>query len=116
MRPDGAITSGKVQATLPKQDELWDHAAIHLGKCIPARHIATFRATRSNVMNKRRRRFKQTTSLHERLIAFAHEAREKASGLPAGHERQDLLKKAGQADTAVRLEEWISSPGSQPPK
>ena len=67
-------------------------------------------------MIKRRRRVKQTTSLHERLIAFAHEAREKASSLPAGHEKQDLLKKAGQADTAVRLEEWISSPGSQPPK
>ena len=67
-------------------------------------------------MSKRRRHFKQTTSLHERLIAFAHEAREKASSLPAGREKQDLLKKAGQADSAAHLNEWISSPGSQPPK
>ena len=67
-------------------------------------------------MIKRRRRFKQTTSLHERLIAFAHETREKASSLPAGRERQDLLKRAGQADTAAHLEEWISTHELQPPK
>jgi len=67
-------------------------------------------------MIKRRRRVKQTTALHERLIAFAHEAREKASSLPAGRERQDLLNKAGQADAAAHLDEWISSRGSRPPK
>ncbi len=68
-------------------------------------------------MTKRRRRFKQTTSLYERLIAFSHQARERAaSSLPAGHERQDLLKKARQADTATHLNEWINSPGLQPPK
>ncbi len=66
-------------------------------------------------MVKRRRRFKQTTSLQERLIAFAKEAREQASNLPAGSEKLDLLKKARQADTAARLDAWINSRGLQPP-
>jgi hypothetical protein len=61
-----------------------------------------------------RRRFKQTTSLKERLASFAKEAREKASCLPPSAERDTLLKKASQADsTAVK---WANSPGVQPPK
>lgn len=54
-----------------------------------------------------RRRFKQTTSLRDRLASFAKEAREKASQLPLGPERDDLLKKARQADTASHLEDWL---------
>jgi hypothetical protein len=66
-------------------------------------------------MVQRRRRFKQTTSLQERLSVFAKEAREKASLLPPGLERQDLLKKARQADTAAHIDDWANSPGLQPP-
>ncbi len=66
-------------------------------------------------MTKRRRRFKHTTSLQERLAAFAEEARRKAVHLPAGRERFDLLKKARQADTAARLEAWINCSGMQAP-
>jgi hypothetical protein len=65
---------------------------------------------------QRRRRFKQTTSLKERLVSFAKEVRNKASRLPPGFERDTLLKKASQADTAAHLEEWANSPGLQPPK
>lgn len=63
-----------------------------------------------------RRRFKQTTSLKERLASFAKEAREKASELRPGPEQDALLKKARQADTASHLDEWANSPGLQPPK
>jgi hypothetical protein len=66
-------------------------------------------------MTKVRRRFKQTTSLQARLAAFAEEARERASRLPHGSERYDLLKKARQADITARLVAWINSPGMQPP-
>ena len=48
------------------------------------------------------------------LIAFAKDAREKAEQLPSGVVRDDLLKKARQADTASHLDEWINSPGLQP--
>jgi hypothetical protein len=63
-----------------------------------------------------RRRFKQTTSLKDRLTSFANEVREKALQLRPGPEQDALLKKARQADTAAHLDEWANSPGLQPPK
>jgi len=67
-------------------------------------------------MIKRRRRFKQTTTLQQRLTAFARETRERASGLSAGPERQDLLRRADRADNTARLDEYLSSVGLQSPK
>ena len=63
-----------------------------------------------------RRRFKQTTSLKDRLASFAEELKVKASELRPGPERDDLLKRARQADTASHIDEWANSPGLQPPK
>jgi hypothetical protein len=64
----------------------------------------------------KRRRFKQTQSLQDRLRAFASEIRSKAEALPFGTERDELMKKARQADTALHLHDWANSPGLQPPK
>jgi hypothetical protein len=64
----------------------------------------------------RRIRFKQTTSLKDRLASFAKEVRDRASQLRPGPEQDALIKKARQADTASHLDEWASSPGLQPPK
>jgi hypothetical protein len=63
-----------------------------------------------------RRRFKQKLSLRDRLASFARAAREKASFLPPGAEKDEWLRKARQADTTAYIEEWCSSPGLQPPK
>jgi len=63
-----------------------------------------------------RRRFKQTSSLKDRLASFAEAARQKALQLRPGPEKDALLKKVRQADTAARLEDWANSPGLQPPK
>ena len=41
--------------------------------------------------------------------------REKAKGLPAGDERDALLRKAEQDEIALRLIEWITSSGQLPP-
>lgn len=60
---------------------------------------------------KKRRRFKQETSLEERLAREAQRWREQASSLPPGQERETLLKKARQADTAVHVSDWVSVPG-----
>lgn len=59
----------------------------------------------------KRRSFKQTAFLQDRLQAFARDVRAKAGALPRGAERDDLLKKARQADTASRLNEWAYSSG-----
>jgi hypothetical protein len=63
-----------------------------------------------------RRHFKQTESLQDRLRAFADDVRAKADRLPPGLEKDDLLRRARQADTASRLDEWANSRGLQPPK
>jgi hypothetical protein len=63
-----------------------------------------------------RRRAKQTTSLKDRLAVFAEDARGKASQLGPGAERDDLLKRARQADTAAHLDDWANSPGLRPPE
>ena len=56
--------------------------------------------------------FEQTEVLKDRLARFAKDARAKAWVLPAGTERDDLLGRARQADTAAYINDWISSPGS----
>ena len=65
-------------------------------------------------MNERRR-FKQDISLHDRLSAWAKTVRAQAAELPPGPEREALLQKAGQADTALQLDQWANSSGLQPP-
>jgi hypothetical protein len=63
----------------------------------------------------KRRRFKQTTSLKDRLTAFAEEARARARFV-MGPERDELLKKARRADTAAHIHDWANSRELQPPK
>ena len=44
-------------------------------------------------------------------MKFASEAREKVSRLPPGPEKDEMFKKASQAETASRLDEWANSVG-----
>lgn len=63
-----------------------------------------------------RRRFKQTRSLEERMAEQAAKLKAEAEQLPAGAEREGLLKRARIAETGAHLSNWITSPGLQPPK
>ena len=63
----------------------------------------------------RRNRRKQTVSFDERLQIAAKEARQTAQSLPQGAEREDLLKKARQAEAARRINGWLMSRGLRPP-
>jgi hypothetical protein len=56
------------------------------------------------------KRFKQTTTLQERLAREAKAARARATSLPPSKERDALLRKARQAETASHIDEWLSSP------
>jgi len=67
-------------------------------------------------MTVRRNRHKQTAPFDERLQTAAREAREAARRLPAGPDRDLLLRKAGQAETACRINEWLTSPGLRTPR
>jgi len=63
-----------------------------------------------------RRRFKHVLSFPDRLANESERLREEAEKLPHGREREILLRKARQADIALHVDEWLSSPGLQPPK
>ena len=56
-----------------------------------------------------------TPSLQQRLHDMARTARRRADELPPGHERNDLLRKAEQAERSAAIETWIMSPGLRPP-
>jgi hypothetical protein len=63
-----------------------------------------------------RRRFKQTQPLEGRLAEEAKRLREQAKLLKPGALRDELIRKARQAETGSHISEWLRSPGLQPPK
>jgi len=65
---------------------------------------------------QKRRRFKQTQSLEQRLDQEACRLRGAAKQMRPCAERERLIRKARQAETASHLSEWLMSPRLQPPK
>lgn len=65
---------------------------------------------------QKRRRFKQPKSLKDRLLEEAQNLRERAKLLPYGSVRHASSKRARQAEAAAHMDEWLNSPGLQPPK
>lgn len=61
------------------------------------------------------RRFKQPISFKDRLAAFSRDVLEKASRMPPGPERDNLLQKGSWANIAAHLDDRVNSPGLQPP-
>jgi hypothetical protein len=66
-------------------------------------------------MTEHRRRVKQTRSLEERLAEQAAQLKEQAAKLPAGSEREGLLRRARLAETGAHLSDWLTSAGLRPP-
>jgi hypothetical protein len=64
---------------------------------------------------KGRSRLKHAVPFDERLQRAAEEARQAAHKLPQGAERDALLTRARQTETAAHINEWLSSPGLQSP-
>ncbi|MCK1287531.1 hypothetical protein IVB41_26860 [Bradyrhizobium sp. 44] len=62
-----------------------------------------------------RRRFKQTTTLTERLAEEAARLREEARTLAPGRRREMLLRRARQDETAMHISAWLRSPGLRAP-
>jgi hypothetical protein len=55
-------------------------------------------------------------TLEERLVEHKARLEKKASRLKPGPERDDILKKAQQIDTAMHMNAWLNSPGLQSPR
>ncbi|WP_338077405.1 hypothetical protein [Bradyrhizobium quebecense] len=74
--------------------------------------------TRSRPPNKmeqrsmQRRRFKQTDSLEIRLGDQAERLRKEAQGTYPGVERERLIQRARQAETAAQMADWLRPSGT----
>jgi hypothetical protein len=63
-----------------------------------------------------RKRFTQTITLGDRLAKEAARLKQKSRTMPVGKERESLMRKARQLETASHINEWLSSPGLQTPQ
>ena len=63
---------------------------------------------------QRRRRIKPIESLEARLAKEAKRLREKAKSLAPGAERDEITRKARQAEIGYHMTEWLTSPGLRP--
>lgn len=63
----------------------------------------------------KRRRFKQTLPLEERLAEDTEQLREQAKLLPPGNTLDQVLKRIRQNETAAHMSEWLNSPGLKSP-
>ncbi|MGY3694932.1 hypothetical protein ACVIGA_005012 [Bradyrhizobium sp. USDA 3240] len=60
--------------------------------------------------------FKQIETPQEKLVQFAADSLKRAGNMPAGVERDNLIKRARQATVAAHIDEWTSSADLQSPK
>nr|WP_190241721.1 hypothetical protein [Bradyrhizobium algeriense] len=68
-------------------------------------------------MARERRRGRHAVTFEERLAEEARKFKEAAEQQPPGSRaRELLLRRARQAETASHINEWLTSPGLQPPK
>jgi len=67
-------------------------------------------------MTQVRRRVKHKLTFEERLTEEARRYRVEAESLPPGRDRDVLLMRVRQTETALRMTAWLQSPGLQPPK
>jgi hypothetical protein len=63
-----------------------------------------------------RDRFTEAITFRDRLVHEAERLRRKALTAPTNKERQALLRKARQTETAAHIDKWLSSPGLQAPR
>jgi len=63
----------------------------------------------------KRRRFRQASSLAERLSENVEQLRKQLAQLSPGAERDKIARLIRQSETASHIDEWLKSPGLQPP-
>ena len=66
-------------------------------------------------MNERRR-ITHNDPLEARLADEAKRLKAEARKLPPGRNREEMMRKARQAETASHMTEWLTSPGLMPPQ
>jgi hypothetical protein len=62
-----------------------------------------------------RRPVQQAVPFELRLEEHAKRLRQEAASTPSGVEREEIIRKARQAETASHIHQWVSSKGLRPP-
>ena len=60
-----------------------------------------------------RRHIQHDAPLDQRLVEEAQRLRKEAKGTHPGIEREQLIRKARQAETAANMQKWLSATGLQ---
>ena len=76
---------------------------------VPGTKVARNIRTQGQAMTKTRNRKRPDRPLNERLKQFSRESRERARQLPIGKEREELIRRARQADEAAKLSQLFES-------
>jgi hypothetical protein len=63
-----------------------------------------------------RRRVKHETSLERPLAQKAQQLKEEGAKIASVRKRDDLIRRARQAEIALHITKWLSSPGLVSPK
>jgi hypothetical protein len=63
----------------------------------------------------RQKHLRPRSSLNDRLIHHAQGLRREAEEMPAGSQQEHLLRKAFEADEAIKMNDRLSTPGRQRP-
>jgi hypothetical protein len=63
-----------------------------------------------------RHRFTKTETLEQRLAEYSKSLHEQAKLLPPGAVRDATIRKARQAQIGSQINDWLRSPGLQPPR
>lgn len=66
-------------------------------------------------MSERRRRVAHTKTFADRLLEEAAKFREAAERLAPGTQRELLMNRAYQAETAAQMSDWLTKPNTTPP-
>jgi hypothetical protein len=64
---------------------------------------------------QQRRSYKLTETLEQRLADEAQRLRRKAESLQPGAVRDEMIRKARQAEVGSHMSEWLRSPGLRSP-
>jgi hypothetical protein len=63
-----------------------------------------------------KRRWSVSQTFEDRIAAEKARLEAQVADVPHGPVRDDMLKKIRQLETASHVNEWLTSPGLQPPK
>jgi hypothetical protein len=88
----------------------WRLSVMEIADCAPAQ------STGRSAMIVKRHRVKHEKTFQERLAEEAARFKELAEETPPGTQRELYLRRARQAETASDINDWLKSPGLQPPR